>query len=263
MAASLLRHGFVAVGVNMRGTGAATLRTPRFASAHHGSTEDLRLAVRHLREVYPLAGKIFALGWSLGGNIVANTLAEQRQGDARDLDGGIALCPTHCLTRCARQYDEHWPMRHIYDPFVLRNLKKMVTPALPFYRTGPVEAWNTSTLVSIDHELLQSAQRIRDVDEALVRRMFGYSSVDEYYYQASLARRLDDVQVPLLMISAADDPMMTSWVPLKAVRSNEHLILAYTKHGGHMAWQDEKNARKSQWIQDVACEFLDRLLTWR
>jgi len=46
MAASLLRHGFVAVGVNMRGTGAATLRTPRFASAHHGSTEDLRLAAR-------------------------------------------------------------------------------------------------------------------------------------------------------------------------------------------------------------------------
>ena len=53
-----------------------------------------------------------------------------------------------------------------------------------------------------------------------------------------LVRRLDDVQVPLLMISAADDPMMTSWVPLKAVRSNEHLILAYTKHGGHMATWD-------------------------
>lgn len=53
-----------------------------------------------------------------------------------------------------------------------------------------------------------------------------------------LVRRLDDVQVPLLMISAADDPMMTSWVPLKSVRSNEHLILAYTKHGGHMATWD-------------------------
>lgn len=35
------------------------------------------------------------------------------RGDAGDLDGGIALCPTHCLTRCARQYDEHWPMRHM------------------------------------------------------------------------------------------------------------------------------------------------------
>ena len=52
------------------------------------------------------------------------------------------------------------------------------TKALPFYRAGPVEAWNTSTLVSIDHELLQSAQRIRDVDEALVRRMFGPLDVD-------------------------------------------------------------------------------------
>ena len=52
------------------------------------------------------------------------------------------------------------------------------TKAMPFYRAGPVEAWNTSTLVNIDHELLQSAQRIRDVDEALVRRMFGPLDVD-------------------------------------------------------------------------------------
>ena len=36
--------------------------------------------------------------------------------------------------------------------------------------------------------------------------------------------------------------MTTSWVPLETVRSNEQVILAYTKHGGHIAiWLWKKN----------------------
>ena len=37
----------------------------------------------------------------------------------------------------------------------------------------------------------------------------------------ALPRRLSDVLVPLLLVSAADDPMTTGWVPLETVRSNE------------------------------------------
>jgi predicted alpha/beta-fold hydrolase len=44
MAFSLLHRGFHVLGLNMRGVGAAKLRTPRFASAHRGSTGDLREA---------------------------------------------------------------------------------------------------------------------------------------------------------------------------------------------------------------------------
>ena len=110
--------------------------------------------------------------------------------------------------------------------------------------------------------MLKFATRIRDVDEALIRRMFGYKSVEDYYYQASSCRRLAEVEVPLLMVSAADDPMATSWAPFKTVRGSKHVILAYTKHGGHIGWQDESNARKSEWVEDVATSFLNRLLTF-
>lgn len=269
MAFSLLHRGFHVLGLNMRGVGAATLRTPRFASAHRGSTGDLREAVSYIRKTL-LPGrsrKVFAMGWSLGGNIVVNALAEQGPDHCpmAHLDGGVALCATHCLTRTARQYDEHWPMRHLYDPHVLRNLKKMLEPAMPFYRSGPVPSWaaGASGAVAVDHQRLASARRIRDIDEALIRRMFGYSSVEEYYHQASCSRRLSDVTVPLLLVSAADDPMTTSWVPLETVRSNEQVILAYTKHGGHIAWHDEKNVRKSHWVEDGVGSFLERLLTWQ
>lgn len=268
MAESLIHSGFVVAGLNL----GSALQRPRSASAHRGSSDDLRAVAKYIRQNLlsesPSADrKVFAIGWSLGGNILVNTLAEQKtkEGYAHDnfslIDGGVALCTTHCLSRCATQWEQHWPMRNVYDPHVLRNLKRLLEPAIPFYQQGPVRSWNgTDTL--IDHKMLKFATRIRDVDEALIRRMFGYKSVEDYYYQASSCRRLAEVEVPLLMVSAADDPMATSWAPFKTVRGSKHVILAYTKHGGHIGWQDESNARKSEWVEDVATSFLNRLLTF-
>ena len=259
MAQALMSRGFQAVGLNMRGVGG--LKSSRLASAHRGSSDDVRCAVAYLRALG--SRKVFVVGWSLGGNIVVNTLAEQetREGYGHSeqsfIDGGIALCATHCLIRCARQWEEHWPMRHIYDPHVMRNLKKILEPALPFYQE-PIRAWNGS-MIKIQPEQLESASRIRELDEALIRRMFGYESVDDYYYQASCSRRVAKVKVPLLMVTAADDPMATGWAPFQTVRSNEYVALAYTKHGGHIAWQDEADARRSSWVEGVAGDFLQRL----
>ncbi|VDK36281.1 unnamed protein product [Dibothriocephalus latus] len=38
--------------------------------------------------------------------------------------------------------------------------------------------------------------------------MFGFSSVEEYYNQASPALKLDTIKVPLLCFAAADDPFV-------------------------------------------------------
>ena len=266
MAASLIREGFTVIGLNL----GLALQKARSSSAHRGATDDLRVVAQYVRKNFlntDGSSKVFAIGWSLGGNILVNALAEQKtkegkaHSDLSFLDGGISLCTTHCLERCALQWEKHWPMQNVYDPHVLRNLKSLLEPAIPFYSQGMVRSW-IGTAVKVDHEMLRSATRIRDVDEALIRRMFGYETVDDYYYEASSCRRLADVEVPLLMVSAADDPMTTSWAPFQTVRANENVILAYTKHGGHIAWQDESNARKSEWVEEVSTGFFKRLLTF-
>jgi len=37
-------------------------------------------------------------------------------------------------------------------------------------------------------------------------RLFGYDSYESYYHDASVDRKVHDVQVPLLCLNAADDP---------------------------------------------------------
>ena len=52
------------------------------------------------------------------------------------------------------------------------------------YRSGPVPAWNGSDVL-VDAAGLQAAKEVVHIDEALIRRMFGYGSVEDYYYDAS------------------------------------------------------------------------------
>ena len=214
----------------MRGCAGCSLRTPRFFSAYRGSTNDVREAVDYVRShlVKPSQKEkpVFLLGWSLGANILINTLAEQGR-DTRSLkaksfvNGGVALCATHCLVRCGQQARDHWVTKYVYSRFVTRNLRKCLQPLSRY--GGPVPCWN-GTDIRVDSLRLQSAQEVFDIDEALIRRMFGYNSVDEYYYDASSCRRVEQVAVPLLMVSAADDPMSTGWVPFDKVRANPNIM---------------------------------------
>lgn len=40
--------------------------------------------------------------------------------------------------------------------------------------------------------------------------MFGYNSIEEYYDQASNAGRLDQITIPLVSVTAANDPFVPS-----------------------------------------------------
>ncbi|CAE7938345.1 ODA11 [Symbiodinium sp. KB8] len=267
MANKLTSSGFAVGVLNMRGCAGCSLRTPRFFSAYRGSTNDVREAVDYVRShlVKPSQKEkpVFLLGWSLGANILINTLAEQGR-DTRSLktksfvNGGVALCATHCLVRCGQQARDHWVTKYVYSRFVTRNLRKCLQPLSRY--GGPVPGWN-GTDIRVDSLRLQSAQEVFDIDEALIRRMFGYTSVDEYYYDASSCRRVEQVAVPLLMVSAADDPMSTGWVPFDKVRANPNIMLAYTSHGGHLGWQDASNALRSGWVEEATAAFLQKLKT--
>ena len=50
------------------------------------------------------------------------------------------------------------------------------------------------------------SQTIRDFDERFTAQLFGFDSYESYYHDASVDRKVHDVQIPLLCLSAADDP---------------------------------------------------------
>jgi len=208
-------------------------------------------------------GDVLLVGWSNGATIVANSLAEQTTGTGKGHDhqwtranGGAILAAPYDMPRSTRHLEGEFFQRNVYNRSVTRSLAAQFSHHAHLFRNGPVARWSDDKLtVNVDWELLMGAQTIRDVDEAITRKVFGYESVDDYYYHASCFRRLEHVNVPLLLVSAADDPMSTGWIPAREVRENENLLLVYTEHGGHLGWQDADNSGRSRWVEQVVTEF--------
>jgi predicted alpha/beta-fold hydrolase len=93
-------HTHTQVGVvNMRSCGKAPVTSPRFFSAFRGATDDVRVAVAHIRKQLPPGAKVAVVGWSNGATILNNCLAEQasshNQGrDIHGADAGVSIaCP--------------------------------------------------------------------------------------------------------------------------------------------------------------------------
>ena len=121
------------------------------------------------------------------------------------------------------------------------------------------------------------ATTIRAIDDFVTAPCFGFNSVDEYYAHASSAQRLHSVQVPLLVLSAYDDPIAVgSAVPLNAgkharkdvtgagavIQGNpEHVVVAVTAQGGHLGWCDRSNPWGGPaWAERASLGFLEASL---
>lgn len=59
---------------------------------------------------------------------------------------------------------------------------------------------------NLDLQFVFGAGTVREFDERLTRRVFGYRSVDDYYRDGSSAQRLRGVAVPLLCLSVRSRP---------------------------------------------------------
>lgn len=51
---------------------------------------------------------------------------------------------------------------------------------------------------------------IREFDSRFTAKMFGYSSCDDYYHAATLHNKIHALRVPVLVLSAEDDPFSPS-----------------------------------------------------
>ena len=126
---------------------------------------------------------------------------------------------------------------------------------------GAVDA--TATFVA-DDALARGARSIRELDEAVTRRQYGYASVDEYYAAASSDQRIPLVGAPLLLLNAFDDPIVPGASLGDAIahaRANPNVLLALTSHGGHMGWCDRDSPWDGpSWTERAACGFLEAAL---
>ncbi|KAK3242181.1 hypothetical protein CYMTET_48118 [Cymbomonas tetramitiformis] len=152
------------------------------------------------------------------------------------------------LELSARPFD-----RLVYDRSLTRNA---LTKARALEEGFKLE-------LDLDWDAVRASETLQEVEERLICPMFGYRDVHEYYQDASSARALPAVRVPLLCINALDDPIAPPEnLPLAEVRSQNLVALAVTEVGGHLGWCDPLDTRQvAPWIQSSTLDFLQAAVT--
>mmetsp|Transcript_5380 Transcript_5380/g.10808 ORF Transcript_5380/g.10808 Transcript_5380/m.10808 type:complete len:453 (-) Transcript_5380:238-1596(-) len=82
-----------------------------------------------------------------------------------------------------------------------------------------------------------------DLDEALVKSLYGFDDVNDYYQAVASRPYIPKVEVPLLCLQAADDPLFTEGeeavkchqtLPIAELHDNKNIIYFETEFGSHL-----------------------------
>ncbi|XP_037417387.1 embryogenesis-associated protein EMB8-like isoform X1 [Triticum dicoccoides] len=238
---SMVSNGWNVVVGNHRGLGGISITSDCFYNG--GWTEDIREVVNYLHQKYPEA-PLFTVGTSLGANILVKYLGEE--GESTPVAGAASICSPWDLLVTSRFISRKLVQR-CYDKALAIGLKgyaKLHQPVL-----ARLANW----------EAITSSCSTREFDHHATCVVAKYETVDTFYRKCSCANYIGNVSVPLLCISALDDPLCTrEAIPWDECRANKNIVLATTPNGGHLGFFQGLTAGRLWWVKPVS-EFFSAL----
>ncbi|KAJ2157406.1 hypothetical protein GGF46_004530 [Coemansia sp. RSA 552] len=234
-------YNFRAVVVNYRGCAGVPLTTHVLYNG--GLTSDYGFAVDHIRRRFPDSGLV-GVGFSLGANLVTKYAGEQ--GEACPLQGVVSVCNPYDLAASSDAIEApSFRNKHLYAPAMLMGLMRLYRRHCKMMETGPIR---------FDAEAIGKIKQIRQFDDLITARAFGYKDSTDYYGKCSCTQFMPHIRVPFLAISSLDDPVCPEEIiPRATFRSNPYLVLALTQYGGHLGYHESTTG--SSWYPRPIAEF--------
>lgn len=216
----LLKAGYPVLRLNWRGAGGGH-KTKGFY--HAGKSDDLHSAIRRMSGQLAARG-LLAVGYSLGGNILLNYLAER--GSLSLLRAAVSISAPIDLADAQACLGSRRNRR--YHDYLLANL-------------------------CAERGVSEEVGSLLDFDNRFVAPANGFRDARDYYHECSANRKLGAIRTPTLLIHAADDP----WIPVGSYREAARNLfrsvrMAVPWSGGHVGfhalglnrtWHDESLIR--------------------
>ncbi|MEC9341010.1 MAG: alpha/beta fold hydrolase [Pseudomonadota bacterium] len=241
MTRALNRAGWDVVGFNFRGCSGEPNLQPRFY--HSGATDDLAEVVDAVTSRRALT-HLALVGFSLGGNLVLKYLGEARGDYPPSLAAAVAISVPCDLGECATRLGAL--QNQVYARRFLRHLKNKVRD----------KARHLPGL--IDLTPLPTIHSIEAFDEHYTAPLNGFANARDYWMRCSSRYFLDRLASPVLLLSAANDPLLTpACYPVDVARRSDRLTLEIPPHGGHVGFMQHPTDGR-YWHEQRAVDFLAR-----
>lgn len=235
---ALDRVGLASVVMHQRGCGGEPNRLPRFY--HGGETADFHFVLERLREARPDRG-LYAVGYSLGGNILLKWLGEA--GEDAFLEAAVAVSVPFRLDIGARRLERG--VSRIYQAYLVGSMKRSVTRKRRFM-DHPV---NPATL--------SRCRTFEEIDTCLTAPLHGFRDATDYYSRSSCRQSLHGIRTPTLIIHARDDPFMTPAAVPEEDELSSTTRLELTRAGGHCGFVAGNPLRPRYWLDERIPSFIE------
>ena len=234
----LTKRGYRCFRMDMRGCGAGDVVSRM--STHCGQWQDVAAALHFIAELYPDRDTQI-VGFSMGGSLTLNMLAEMGHIMVGNLQRSLIISPPIDLMKVERSY--RTGMGRLYDKFFVNLLWKQ-----------NLGRWNLHPDIA-PAEMPEPPRRLRELDEMLTAPDGGFRSADDYYVRCSPGPKLAAICQPVTLFSSEDDPIVPIG-PLLGSPLSSSIELITTARGGHLGFLARRNG-------DPDFRWLDwRILDW-
>jgi len=243
IAEKAFRLGFHAVRLNQRNCGGTEALTPTLYNS--GMSGDYKAVLEELVNGDRFE-QVFFAGYSMGGNLVTKMAGEFGDAAPKVLRGVCVVCPAMDLGACAdalERRDNFFYQRHFVKGLMARYARK----AKVFPQRYPLNG-------------IGRVRSVREFDDKITAPQFGYRDAQDYYDAVGAKKVVAQVRVPMLMITAQDDP----FVPFELFRransgQNPAIRFATPERGGHCGFISNQSGTERFWAEQRIVEFCEAI----
>ena len=235
--AETARRGCRGVVVHFRGCGGAANRLPR--AYHSGDSAELDWILRRLRDEH--GAPVYAVGVSLGGNVLLKWLGERSSGASAVVERAVAVSAPIDLMAAGEALGRGFNI--VYTRIFLSTLKRKSLAKLEHHPQ------------LYDAALVRRARTLREFDNVVTAPLHGFRDTDDYWTRASSKPWLALIEVPTLILNARNDPFLPEEALPDARHVSTLVTLEFPQEGGHVGFVSGAFPGNLSWLPDRILEF--------
>ncbi len=239
----LAGHGYDVVVMQFRGCGKEPNRLPR--AYHSGDTADAKAWIEYLHSTYH-DRDIFAVGYSLGGNMLLKLLGEW--GEDSLVKAAISISAPMQLESSAKKINSGFSK--LYQFNMMRELKKQLKKKYHYH--------DMQSLIGISRDEVDNLRTFWEFDAVYTAPLHGFINVHDYYQKASSKQYLKKITTPTLIIHALDDPFMGQDVVPKKEEISSVIELEVSQYGGHVGFVEGRFWQPEYWLPKRVENYLSK-----
>ena len=221
-----LAAGMNVIRYNQRNCGGTDALAP--VLYHSGLSRDVEAVARDVIERDGVS-RVALVGFSMGGNIVLKLAGEWSAQGPPQFRAVAAVCPAIDLATSADAL--HEPANRIYETYFLWALRRRMRQKARLFPDN------------FDTSRLRGIRSLREFDDRVTAHYCGFKNVADYYDRASAAHTIERIEVPTLILHAANDPFIRVTAETRRkIASNPKITFVETKDGGHCAFIGKRPA---------------------